>query len=250
MVALSLVLGHILGDFVLQSDACARKKNLESPALITHCLYYFVGMFIGALFGLPLVSAFLCALGISITHAVFDWLMRRWLQRREAEESSLSLFLLDQAAHILVVLIVACALTGATGAPCIQAFWGSIVSPVSDTAYFDAVLVLTLTLFCWKPSAVLVRKILEATRAGNDEQEEESSTQKAGRVIGALERWIVLALGLSGNVGAIGLVVAAKGLARFNKIGEDKNFAEVFLVGTFSSVLLAIIAVLVGQYFL
>lgn len=60
---------------------------------------------------------------------------------------------------------------------------------------------------------------------------------QAGRVIGILERWLVfLIVTLSGDLGAIGFIVAAKGLVRFNKFSDDK-FAEYVLVGTLLSVL-------------
>ena len=56
-------------------------------------------------------------------------------------------------------------------------------------------------------------------------------TSGAGFVIGILERLIILTLGLLGEFGAVGLVLAAKGLARFEQL-KDKNFAEKYLIGT------------------
>jgi hypothetical protein len=42
-----------------------------------------------------------------------------------------------------------------------------------------------------------------------------------------------------GQFGALGLVVAAKSLARFKAL-EDREFAEYFLIGTLASLLLAL----------
>lgn len=67
----------------------------------------------------------------------------------------------------------------------------------------------------------------------------------AGRVIGFLERWLVYLVVLSTNdLTAIGFIIAAKGLARMKQL-EEKAFAEYMLIGTFLSVLAA---VLVGKW--
>ena len=56
-----------------------------------------------------------------------------------------------------------------------------------------------------------------------------------GRIIGYLERGIILVLMLSGNIGAIGFVLAAKGITRFRQL-DDRDFAEYVLIGTLLSV--------------
>ena len=59
-----------------------------------------------------------------------------------------------------------------------------------------------------------------------------------GRIIGLLERLLVFSLVLKGEYGAFGLIIAAKGLARFKNL-DDREFAEYFLVGTMLSIVLA-----------
>lgn len=61
-----------------------------------------------------------------------------------------------------------------------------------------------------------------------------------GRAIGVLERAVTLTLVLQGQYGALGLVVAAKSLARFKAL-ENRDFAEYFLIGTLASLLLALL---------
>lgn len=61
-----------------------------------------------------------------------------------------------------------------------------------------------------------------------------------GRAIGVLERAVTLTLVLLGQYGALGLVVAAKSLARFKAL-ENRDFAEYFLIGTLASLLLALL---------
>ncbi len=59
-----------------------------------------------------------------------------------------------------------------------------------------------------------------------------------GRIVGLLERLIVFFLVLEGEYGALGLVMATKGLARFKNL-DDREFAEYFLIGTMLSIVLA-----------
>lgn len=66
-----------------------------------------------------------------------------------------------------------------------------------------------------------------------------SSELARGRLIGVLERATALTLVLLGEYGALGLVVAAKALARFRGL-EERDFAEYFLIGTLASLLVAL----------
>jgi hypothetical protein len=66
------------------------------------------------------------------------------------------------------------------------------------------------------------------------------SPAKVGATIGVLERVIVCSLVLVGEYAAIGLVVAAKTIARFKQL-EDRQFAEYYLLGTLASVSVAIL---------
>ena len=55
-----------------------------------------------------------------------------------------------------------------------------------------------------------------------------------GRVIGLLERALIYAFVLSGQFGAIGFTLAAKGFTRFKEM-ENRGFAEYVLIGTLLS---------------
>lgn len=59
---------------------------------------------------------------------------------------------------------------------------------------------------------------------------------RAGRLIGELERFLTLTLVLTGHYDAVGFVIAAKSVARFEMIRVQ---AEYFLVGTLTSIGLA-----------
>lgn len=70
-----------------------------------------------------------------------------------------------------------------------------------------------------------------------------------GAVIGALERGLAYVFVLAGDFGAIGLILAAKGLIRYGEIrdAKDQKVAEYVLVGTMLSLLWAVLAALAVQ---
>jgi hypothetical protein len=70
-----------------------------------------------------------------------------------------------------------------------------------------------------------------------------------GRFIGYLERMIVFLLVLFGEVNAIGFVLVAKGIARFQQL-DDRAFAEYFLIGTLMSIAMAAVVGIVFAEFL
>ncbi|RGE68577.1 hypothetical protein, partial [Eisenbergiella massiliensis] len=66
--------------------------------------------------------------------------------------------------------------------------------------------------------------------------------RNAGRLIGTIERSIMLIFISLQQYSAIGLVLTAKSIARYDKIVKEPDFAEYYLLGTLLSTL-AVIAV-------
>lgn len=90
----------------------------------------------------------------------------------------------------------------------------------------------------------IVRFTLLATRPSLPDEE---GTMRGGRLLGPMERLIVAGTVISGDIAGAGFVIAAKGLLRFREIrGAEQpridEITEYFLVGTFTSVLVAVIA--------
>ncbi|EWT02799.1 membrane protein [Intrasporangium oryzae NRRL B-24470] len=119
-------------------------------------------------------------------------------------------------------------------------------------------LILALVLFNVASANVIVRLVLLAIGALRPDQvaappvPQPADRLKGGRLLGPMERLVILGLGLAGEVGAASLVIAAKGLLRFPEIqasgrnsgGSDPTRApglgiddvtEYFLVGSFVS---------------
>ena len=109
--------------------------------------------------------------------------------------------------------------------------------------YGQAAVILAVLLFNSRLAAEIVsRTLAQIDDVSEQKPEDRTATTDgpdgAGRLIGILERWIVVGL-VSGNQwGAVGLVLTAKSIARFKKM-DEQAFAEIYLVGTMTSVLIA-----------
>lgn len=96
---------------------------------------------------------------------------------------------------------------------------------------------------------VWVRLVLTGTGTVNPARRDASQTLKGGRLLGPMERLLILGLGLAGQLTAAGLVVAAKGLLRWPEIQSSRDrddapgvdeLTEYFLLGSFVSWLCAL----------
>jgi len=119
---------------------------------------------------------------------------------------------------------------------------GLAVPSAAGMRWGSALLIATGYIYICGRGAVIVRAVLELPRLQmrRDEDRAVGAVEVSrGRAIGVLERALGLTLVLLGQYGALGLIVAAKSLARFKAL-EDREFAEYFLIGTLASLLLAL----------
>ena len=105
----------------------------------------------------------------------------------------------------------------------------------------------------------LVRLVLGSVGAVKPEgQPQPSDRLKGGRLLGPMERILILGLGLAGQLAAATAVVAAKSIIRFPEINaakarENGNIGidavtEYFLVGSFASWIIALGGLALAQY--
>lgn len=108
-----------------------------------------------------------------------------------------------------------------------------------ETFLFYTAGILFVSLGLNNPIALFLKRSHLMPGAAEDESPAESLPANPeparGRIIGYLERAIILVLMLTDNIGAIGFVLAAKGFTRFKQL-DDRNFAEYVLIGTLLSV--------------
>jgi len=75
---------------------------------------------------------------------------------------------------------------------------------------------------------------------GRFKSDKGENAKGAGKIIGVFERAIIVPLIFVGAYEAVGLVLAAKSIARFEQL-KDRKFAEYYLVGTLASLSFGII---------
>ena len=168
-----------------------------------------------------------------------------------------ALFVLDQVLH-LAVMGVAWAIWLAS-APLMStwtSFAGSLLGSFDQAILHRLVLVvvvgLDLVIVNVRAGALFVATLVapRAMVTGHDPMTGSGSKDRAiaaaalpriGATIGVLERLLIVTLILTGAEAAIGLVIAAKTLARFRQL-DDRPFAEYYLLGTLASVSVALMS--------
>jgi hypothetical protein len=116
--------------------------------------------------------------------------------------------------------------------------WSPVGPPDGASLAFLPWAVFLVALWAW--ATMVTVSVIDLVRPDVlAKQEEGAADWGRGEVIGVLERLITFALIAAGSPGAVGLVVAAKAAARFPEF-KDAEFAEYFLVGTLTSVGVAV----------
>ncbi|MCC2509007.1 DUF3307 domain-containing protein [Methanimicrococcus blatticola] len=258
-----LLLCHFIGDYYLQTNKMAQSKENSIQNTLIHSGLYAVP-FVLLLVGLAFLG-FLNVITIGIvvltvlSHAVIDLIkcvFEMTVGRNESESndgkyefadggSKLSnrkfnsngefkriIYLADQTLHLIIVVIAAVILSELAGSvnlsPEIYMFF--------KYALFAVIIV--------KPVNICFKKIFEKyqpVQKTNENGDEIESIAGAGATIGNLERFLMgIFIGI-GQYAALGLVMTAKSIARYDQISKNKMFAEYFLIGTLYSVLATLI---------
>lgn len=115
--------------------------------------------------------------------------------------------------------------------------------PTDDAAVARALLIAAAFLLVTRGGSHFVRGVLDRLRIGDEPERDarllvDPRTFAAGRVIGELERALLLLFALDGSYAAAGFLVAAKGFVRAREAADPK-FAEYVVVGTLASFLFA-----------
>lgn len=223
MLFAQLFLAHLLGDFVFQP----RRLLLQKEAKKARSWFFYVHILVH--FALPLLllgdpGFWKWALVIALSHGLID-LARLYLGPRFRLETVP--FLLDQGAHLLVLFLVS---TYPDTLHAVKGFWGNL-----NWAWVAGLVFVTY------PSAVLMGKLLESL--GEEIPTDHKSLPRAGMYIGILERLLVFLFIMLDRWEAIGLLIAAKSVFRFNDLKESNNrkWTEYILIGTLLSFGLAIL---------
>ncbi len=260
-----LLCGHLAGDFYAQPQGLAERKRKKVRFLLLHCLIY---SFSVLMFLLPVMNRdiLIVFVWISISHCIIDFAkiklynFEKWILFIERY-----LFFIDQIAHIAIIIVLAY-LYAINDVTALNGF-GSIVLDIYENFQINIIPsvfihFIFVFLMIGKPANILINEINKnsnsrtATLPDNETMKEEQNIasyqdapayQNTGKMIGILERMIIIMMLVLQQYAAIGLVFAAKSISRYDKIAKDSSFAEYYLVGTLLSLLICIFCILLIQ---
>ena len=226
-----LLLAHFIGDFLLQPSRWVLHKEANKAA--SKYLYFHVLLhFVVTMLILWDLSAWKMVLVIIVSHYFID--VAKLYANPFFKLRSIPFFI-DQALHILVLYCCA--------------FYGNLWE--HTTSLFEEMnwALVTAIVFVSFPAAIIMGKLLE----GMSEQIEfdHKSLPNAGKYIGIIERLFVLVFIILGRWEAIGLLITAKSVFRFNDLKESnsRKLTEYILIGTLLSFGIAIITGIIYMKF-
>ena len=261
MEILLLLIAHFIGDFLFQSSKIAHLKMDQFKYYLLHCAIYSGVIALPLLCFGPFKNVMILFIVITVTHAIIDYSRIKILKNMKTKKKmkmktlktdynsmDFSVFVLDQFLHLSVIVVSAHFIYE-------QSFIGDTIKTIllkhlEWQQVHNILVYVLLYIICLSPTAILIKKVFVffsiQVESDHDKREE---LINSGYIIGILERMIILTLGLNGQLGAIGFVVAAKSLARFKQL-EDKNFAEKYLLGTLLSVTISLFCITIGNFLL
>ncbi|GAA0551258.1 DUF3307 domain-containing protein [Chitinophaga japonensis] len=218
---IKLILSHLITDFILQPRSWVDERNARhfaSAKLYLHGLV--TALLAWVMTGWQYWDI---ALVIGATHILIDG----WKSFRK---QTATYFLVDQLLHLLVIL--GCWTFTFRQWSALQPAWQQLNAQPYTWKIITAFVFLTL------PAGILIGQFTQQWR---DQIADAASLANAGKWIGIIERIIILALVLKGQYAAIGLLVAAKGIIRFNEKDRPEIKTEYLVIGTLMSIGIAII---------
>jgi len=213
-VFLPMLTGHLIADFWLQPDTWVqhkRKNGWKSKKLILHA---------GLASLLPVLFTFQLNLWwffpiIFVLHFVTDIFKSKL-------PNTIPTFLADQLLHIAVLWVLAVFVTDLTISKNAVIFW----------IYAAGFVLVT------NPTGIFTGMFLNTVIPNKNKKEKPD----VSAWIGIFERVLIIIFIITGQFSAIGFLIAAKSVFRFNDTREEGNKkAEYFLLGTLISFTLAIV---------
>lgn len=216
-----ILLSHLITDFILQPRkwVISRKRNHFSSG------YLYLHGFLTAFVALLLIGwqYWSVAIILLVSHTIIDG----W---KSYQKENFTYFLIDQCLHLLVI---ACC------------WYFTFCKPADLTTHWESInnntnfwIITTAFIFLSSPSGILIGQL---TKKWRDQLANPEGLASAGKWIGIIERTIILIFILLNQYEAIGLLIAAKGVIRFNENNRPEIKTEYLLIGTLISIVLALI---------
>ena len=223
---LCLITAHVLGDFLLQSDADVARKDrwlglARHGLVITALSYVITGLW----------SNWTLPLGVLASHVIIDGVKTRASVGERPKFQGPMVFLVDQAVHVAALGGIAWWCARGDASP-FWIDWGGqrlaqtlvVVSGIIVTVYACGYLI-----------GLAIQPFLDKIEAQRDGASR--GFTDGGSWIGRLERALIFLFVLLGQAAGVGFLIAAKSVFRFGEVKEHEHRmeAEYIIIGTLMS---------------
>jgi hypothetical protein len=215
-----LVVAHLLSDFLFQTDWIAENKKRRHILLLHIAI---VAVTTGILLG-DATSPLLWI--IVLTHFLIDF-------GKTFCESRLWNLLLDQAIHLGV-------LAGGTFIypnTANNGFWFQLLDHSGEALLMKTVVIIGGIVLCLNAGGIIIAQTMKPLLSKEELKELVEGIPKGGKIIGLLERSLVMLFIWINQPAGIGFLVTAKSILRFGDIkeGHQRKLTEYIIIGTFLS---------------
>ena len=224
-----LLAAHFLGDFIFQTDNDIKNKSRTTVftkhiLLVTGLSYILTGFWNYLI--IPIV--------ILLSHTIIDLLKRLF------KKDSLAVFLTDQVAHIIIIFFLTVYMQNVFIKYNVSdSFWLNIFG----SGYYQTIIIITAIVLSTKFCSIIISYIIKPYQSKIFINEKnDNGSINTGRLIGYLERLIILVLFITDLPVMVGFLITAKSILRYGEIKneKDKLMIEYVLIGTLLSFTLGI----------
>lgn len=279
MLLLLLIIAHLLADFYLQTDEMVREKQKHlKKHVLHHFTLYFAVLGLFWFYGSPgkgvLETWLWPALFLTGTHFIIDYMKIKLVDTfsKVGNLYKLSYFIIDQILHLATIVITCQLFYGIKARSVFNRLMelvtveGATMDTMSELLFIFVILIFGTTV-----SGHIIRILLGSLPGqllsfegkytfqnnlkediypeegyGDRGLSEEYSYMifnkhdlSRGKLIGYIERLLVILLTFYHAYPAIAFIVTAKSIARFKQL-DDRDWAEYFLLGTLTSMFLGL----------
>lgn len=242
---INLLLAHIIGDFYLQSNAICLNKikfsckgsGLWIHSIIIGLLSWLVvwdmqaWMLIALIFASHLLIDYLKSI-LQIKFNIYKINSKNKLVSGHNFRYDIVFFITDQFLHILTLVGLSYYWTE-SHSDWHQFKWLSDFICHHPLRFYSIVGLLLAI----RPMNILILQILKAYKLNNAEETYDHGNFHSGALIGYTERTLMLIFVILSQYEAIGFLIAAKSILRFNEASSENEKSEYVLCGTFLSLL-------------
>lgn len=250
-IVLIALIAHLLGDFVFQTDkikngrfpgeanAVNYKRIVESNvkhSLLQGIITLILIVFTTYIAAVDLYTYIPKILAIVIFHFIIDMCKSIIILKKKDLINNVWVFIMDQIAHIVSIILIfnICNMRGFID----EVFYIVSKYPYNLEDYDKVLLVLLILLASTFGTGYLAKVLLNSI--GSNENKLKIEAKNGGFTIGILERLFIIIGIVIKQPSIIAFILTLKSIARYKKFSED-TFVEYFIVGTFISLVIAII---------